>query len=101
MRTEEEVESWYEEEKKKSIEKFLAVLEKKGGGEKAEQGYKKDLNTLFEKYKKLKLEAISVQTKKAKTEAVKKAKQKGAFAKLLERIAAKAKAMPLARLIKR
>ena len=74
MNTEEEVEALYDEEKKKLLEIYLFALEAKKNQEEAEKQYTKDLNTLFETYKRLKLEAIADATKKAKLAAYKKAK---------------------------
>ena len=90
MKTDEEAETWYEEERKKALERLLAALEGKGKREEAEQRYKKDLNTLFEKYKRRKLEIISAETKKAVGGAVRKTKgkRKTIFSRLSERLAA-------------
>jgi hypothetical protein len=52
MQTEEEIESWYEENKHKALEKLLTALEKKENIDEAETLYTKDLKRIFEEYKK-------------------------------------------------
>ena len=67
MKTEEEIENWYDEEKKRLLEKMLAAIEKKQEREEAEQEYKKGLNKLFEEYKKLSIGIIKKAARKPET----------------------------------
>lgn len=55
---EEEIDSWYEEEKQKYVEQFAAEIEKLKNHESAEKAYNDKLNKLIQKYNKLMLEKL-------------------------------------------
>ena len=63
VRMEEEIESWYEEEKPKYMDEYLKNIETARNHEEAEKKYNYKLNKLVDKYNKLMIEAI--QRKKA------------------------------------
>ncbi|HLD96798.1 MAG TPA: hypothetical protein VI934_00465 [Candidatus Nanoarchaeia archaeon] len=75
MQTEEEVEGWYEEEKKKALDALVESSGKKEDANKAEMNYKARLNKTFEKYMELKLKLIGDETAKAKLQAKQKIKR--------------------------
>ena len=76
MQTEEEVEGWYDEEKKKALEALIeASGSKKESTAKAEANYKARLNKIFEKCTALKMKLIGDETAKVKLQAKQKIKR--------------------------
>jgi hypothetical protein len=72
-KTQEELDSWYDDEKGKAIERFQEALEKKQGMEASEKKYIAELNSIFEKYKKQTVELIAKNLEAAKIKAAAKA----------------------------
>ena len=83
MMSEEEVESWYEEEKRGLLEKYMAAIEAKEHTEEAEKKYTKNLSALFESYKKRRVKLMEDSTKKAREAAKKRVEQKPTGAKAI------------------
>jgi hypothetical protein len=76
MKNQEDIDSWYEEEKKKAMEKFQSLLEKKVPVPAAEKRYIRDLNAIFARYKKMNVELIDRNLNIAKAKATQKIRKK-------------------------
>ena len=104
MKSEEELEAWYDIEKQKILDHYLASLEKKEKIDEAEARYTKALQALFTQYKAHKTTIIAASIKDAHALSAKKSKAVQNQAKPesgLARIAKRLKIGALASLLKK
>ena len=85
MKSEEEIDAWYEEQKQKLLESYTSMLDKPAQADKVEQSFHKSMDSLMAQYTQQMNTFIAkdaVQKRKQKVQQAKKEKQKELFLKL-------------------